>query len=113
MPGFCASIVLAFILRVELFDYVVDGGICERLAGGRKPNDGRSLKMGGIKPSGRHGVLMVTAVFCCKLTAIDGKIFCGSLSGAMIAPDFTSINYRKNVQYGLQMTAKHQKMFLK
>ena len=75
MPGFCASIVLAFILRVELFDYVVDGGICERLAGGRKPNDGHSLKMGGIKPSGRHGVLMVTAVFCCKLSAIDGKIF--------------------------------------
>ena len=27
MPGFCASIVLFFILGVELFDYVVDGGI--------------------------------------------------------------------------------------
>ena len=26
MAGFCASIVLAFILRVELFDYGVDGG---------------------------------------------------------------------------------------
>ena len=26
MPGFCASIVIAFILGVEFFDYVVDGG---------------------------------------------------------------------------------------
>ena len=25
IPGFCASIVLAFISGVELFDYVVDG----------------------------------------------------------------------------------------
>ena len=26
VPGFCALIVLAFILGVELFDYMVDGG---------------------------------------------------------------------------------------
>ena len=26
MPGFCISIVFAFILGVELFDYLVDGG---------------------------------------------------------------------------------------
>ena len=40
MPGFCASIVLAFISGVELFYYVVDGGggggICESQTGGRE-----------------------------------------------------------------------------
>ena len=53
MAGFCASIVLAFILRVELFDYGVDGGgggIFENLADG-EPNRGYGLK---IKPSGCH-----------------------------------------------------------
>ena len=41
MPGFCGSIVLAFILGVELVDYVVDwgGGICEGLAGGSQMGD--------------------------------------------------------------------------
>ena len=34
MPGFCTSTVPAFMLGVELFDYVVDGGICESLAEG-------------------------------------------------------------------------------
>ena len=33
MPGFCASIVLAFILGVELFDYVVDVGVESARAG--------------------------------------------------------------------------------
>ena len=36
VSGFCASIALAFILWVELFDYVIDGGICKSLAGGAK-----------------------------------------------------------------------------
>ena len=43
MPEFCASIVLAFILGVELFDHVVDGwvgGTCGSLVWGRKPNEG-------------------------------------------------------------------------
>ena len=54
MAGFYGSIALAFILGVELFGYVVDGGICKRLAGEGKPNGGYGLKKGGIKPSGRH-----------------------------------------------------------
>ena len=49
MPGFGASIVLAFISGVELFDYVVDGGggesVRARLGGG-KANGGYGLKMG-------------------------------------------------------------------
>ena len=45
VPGLCASIALAFILGVELFDYVVDGRICESLAGGGEPNGGYGLKM--------------------------------------------------------------------
>ena len=47
MPGFCASIVFAFISVVKLYGCVVDGGICESLAGGEgqqviglKPQDG-------------------------------------------------------------------------
>ena len=45
-PGFGASMALAFILGVELFDYVVDGGICESLAEvGEKPNGRYGLKM--------------------------------------------------------------------
>ena len=63
MPGFCANIVLTFILGVESFDYAVDRGegrvwICKSLAGGGgKPNGGYDLKMRGrgIKPSGCHG----------------------------------------------------------
>ena len=58
MPGFCASIVSDYILRVELLDYVVDGGICESLAEG-EPNRRYSLKMGGTKPSGRHAVVYI------------------------------------------------------
>ena len=56
MTGFCASIVLAFISRVELFDYVVDGGNLREPGwgggGGEKPN---GLKIRGIKPTRRHG----------------------------------------------------------
>ena len=45
---------LAFILGVELFDYVIDGGeISESLAGGNHIGDMAS-KLGGIKPSGCH-----------------------------------------------------------
>ena len=44
MPGFCTSIGFVFILGVELFDYVVDGGICDSLDGQAKwgiwPQDG-------------------------------------------------------------------------
>ena len=47
MPGFCASIVLVFILRVELFDYVVDGGICESLAWGESQMVDMASKKGG------------------------------------------------------------------
>ena len=54
MPEFCASIVLAFISGVKLLDYVVmggGGGICESLAGGRKPSGGYGLKMTeGLNP---------------------------------------------------------------
>ena len=47
LPGFYASIVLAFILWVELFDYVVHGRGDLREPGlGRKPNSGYGLKMG-------------------------------------------------------------------
>ena len=55
VSGFYASITLVFILGVELFDYVVDGGICKSLAGG-DPNREYGLKMGGIKPSGHHDI---------------------------------------------------------
>ena len=48
MPGFCASIVLAFILGVKLFDYVVVDGanLCEP-GWGRKSNGGYGLRIGG------------------------------------------------------------------
>ena len=48
MPGFCASIVLAFILGVKLFDYVVVDGanLCEP-GWGRKSNGGYDLRIGG------------------------------------------------------------------
>ena len=56
MSEFCASIVLAFILELELFDYVVDlGGNLRELGRGEKakwviwPQMGRK-----IKPSGCH-----------------------------------------------------------
>ena len=56
MPGFCASIVITFISGVELFDYVVDGGICESLAGAKAKwviwPQGEGWGVGGIKPSG-------------------------------------------------------------
>ena len=47
---FCARIILAFILRVELFDYVVDGGnLLEpglgRVRDGRGGRDRYGLKM--------------------------------------------------------------------
>ena len=50
MPGFCASIVLAFIWGVKLFDYVVDRGNLLEPGWGRKPNGGYGLKMGGSNP---------------------------------------------------------------
>ena len=54
MAGFCASIVLAFILRVELFDYGVDGGGSLRTwLTGSQMGDTAS-RWGGIKPSGCH-----------------------------------------------------------
>ena len=47
IPGFCASIVHAFISGVELFDYVVDGrGDLRKPGLERKPNSGYGLKMG-------------------------------------------------------------------
>ena len=55
MPGVCASIVLAFISGVELFDYVVDGGGGSArtwLRGEIQMEDMASR--GGIKPSGCH-----------------------------------------------------------
>ena len=46
---------LAFILGVELFDYVVDGGkISESLAGRNQMGDTASKWGGGVKPSGCH-----------------------------------------------------------
>ena len=61
IPGFCASIVLDFILGVELFHYVVDGergggGDLREPGWGRRTNRGHGLKMGEIKLSGCHGV---------------------------------------------------------
>ena len=55
MPGFCASIVLVFILRVELFDYVVDGGICESLAWGESQMVDMASKKGGEGAGGGAG----------------------------------------------------------
>ena len=51
------------------------GGSARDLLEGESQMMDIASRWGGIKPSGRHGVLMVTAVFCCKLSAIDGKIF--------------------------------------
>ena len=73
MPGFCANIFLVFVLKVELFYYVVDGGckgvegvaICAGLAERIKPNGRYGLTMGEIKLSGRHGDLIN-----CKLTVM-------------------------------------------
>ena len=70
MSGFCASIVLAFILGVELFDYV----------GGRKPNGGYGLKMeeGGIKPSGRYVCIFMCV--CMRMCAYGSVLDCLVLS---------------------------------
>ena len=47
IPGFCESIVLAFIWGVELFDYVVDGeNLRESCWEGVEPNKGYDLKYG-------------------------------------------------------------------
>ena len=56
MPGFCASIALAFILGVELFYYVVVRGNLWQLGWrGGKAKWGIGLKMAGrIKSSGYH-----------------------------------------------------------
>ena len=60
IPGFFDSIVFAFILRVELFDFVVDGRNQWELGWGEKAKWGYDLKMreggGWIKTSGRHDV---------------------------------------------------------
>ena len=45
MPGFCTSIVLAFILGVKLFDYVVNGWRLQEPGCGSKLNGGYDLKM--------------------------------------------------------------------
>ena len=59
IPGFCASIVLAFISGVELFDYVVDGrgggGGSERAWLGEKAKWWIWSQDGGIKLSRRCG----------------------------------------------------------
>ena len=57
MPEFCASNILAFIMSVELFDYVVDGRNlwepCFGEGGGFQTGDMAS-RLGGIKCSGHH-----------------------------------------------------------
>ena len=66
MPRFSGSILLAFISRVKLFDYMVHRGegwrgFNENLAGWRNPNgkEGAWPQDGeGIKPSGRHELLV-------------------------------------------------------
>ena len=52
MPGFCASIALAFILGVELFYYVVVRGICDSLAEVEEKSNGgyASRWQGGSNP---------------------------------------------------------------
>lgn len=47
MPGFCARIVLAFILGIELFDHVVNVGDPVEPGCGEKAKWGKGLKMGG------------------------------------------------------------------
>ena len=47
MQGFYASIVLAFISEVELFDYVLDGGDLQEPGCGGKPTGGCGLDAGG------------------------------------------------------------------
>ena len=60
IPGFFDTIVFAFILRVELFDFVVDERNQWELGWGQKAEWGYNLKMRGargwIKTSGRHDV---------------------------------------------------------
>ena len=60
VPRFCASIALAFILGVKLFDYVLDGrgggDLPEPDWREGKPNGGHGIMMGGIKPSGRNDI---------------------------------------------------------
>ena len=55
MPGFCTSIGFVFILGVELFDYVVDGGEFVTVWMS-EPNWGYGLKMERIKPLGCHPI---------------------------------------------------------
>ena len=66
IPGFCASIVLAFISGVELFDYVVDGrgggGGLREPGWGRKPNGGYGLKMGESNPQDVVGVTQLCRI---------------------------------------------------
>ena len=55
MPGSCASIVLAFISRVESFDYMVDGEESARdWLGGESQMGDMASRWGRIKPSGHH-----------------------------------------------------------
>lgn len=60
VTAFLYQVVLALLLLLfcgeELFNDVVDvGGLCESLARRKgETNRGYDLKMGGIKPSGRH-----------------------------------------------------------
>ena len=72
MSGFCASIVLAFILGVELFDYVVDGVNLREPGWGKKAKWGIWSQNGGGGGSNPQDVMCVfSCVYVCVCVRME------------------------------------------